>query len=103
MDTASTRSITLDHPTFRAAVAELRLAADRLHDDRDRVSRQVDDLLDRTWCGAAASAYAEAWADWNCAAETVVRGLTAMGDLLEAAHADLLGSDLDSQASLGQV
>jgi WXG100 family type VII secretion target len=101
MNSAST--ITLDHPTFRAAVADVRRAAELLHADRDRAARQVDDLLDAGWNGPAAAAYAAAWDDWKQAADAVLLGLTAMGNLLEAVHADLLETDHASESALDRV
>ena len=95
--------ITLDHTAFRAAVADVRTAADRLRDDRDRVAREVDDLLDGGWSGPAATAYAEGWADWKDGAARVLAGLDAMGRLLEAAHADLLESDGSSGGALARL
>jgi WXG100 family type VII secretion target len=95
--------ITLDHQTFHAAIADVRRATAQLRDERDRLARQVDDLLDQGWRGTAASAYAEGWADWKLAAEAVLRGLGTMGDLLEAAHCDLLRTDLAAEASLDRV
>ena len=50
-----------DHPAFRAAVADVAAAADRLRADRDRVAHQVDVLLDGGWSGTAAASYAEGW------------------------------------------
>lgn len=95
--------ITLDHTAFRAAVADVHAAADRLRDDRDRVAREVDDLLDGGWSGTAASAYAEGWADWKRAADTVLHGLAAMGELLDAAHDDLTRSDLFSGDAVARL
>jgi WXG100 family type VII secretion target len=95
--------ITLDHTAFRAAVADVHTAADRLRDDRDRVAREVDGLLDGGWSGAAASAYAAGWDDWKQAAERVLAGLDTMGRLLEAAHADLARSDESSGGSLAHL
>ena len=92
--------ITLDHIAFRAAVADLRATADRLRDDRDQVARQVDRLLDGAWSGAAASAYAEGWADWKDGAARVLAGLETMGHLLAATHAGLVRSDDSSGGSL---
>ena len=95
--------ITLDHTAFRAAVADVRAAADRLRDDRDRVAREVDGLLDGGWSGAAATAYAAGWDDWRQAAARVLAGLDTMGRLLEAAHADLARSDVSSSDSVARL
>ncbi len=95
--------ITLDHTAFCVAVADVRRAADQLRADRARVAREVDALLDGSWTGPAASAYAEGWADWKTAADTVLHGLTTMGELLDAAHERLSESDSSSGSSLDRL
>ncbi|GAW49852.1 MULTISPECIES: WXG100 family type VII secretion target [unclassified Nocardioides] len=95
--------ITLDHTAFRAAVADVHAAADRLRDDRERVAQEVDGLLDTGWRGAAATAYAAGWDDWKQAAARVLAGLDTMGRLLDAAHADLAQSDTSSADSLARL
>jgi len=95
--------ITLDHTAFCVAVADVRRAADQLRADRARVAREVDALLDGSWTGPAASAYAEGWADWKAAADTVLHGLAAMGELLDAARSDLDRSDASSYDSLALI
>jgi len=95
--------VCLEHPAFRAAVADVAAAADRLRSDHDRVSRQVDVLLDGGWSGTAASAYAEGWSEWCAGAERVLAGLVTMGRLLDAVHADLGERDLGSQTDLARI
>jgi WXG100 family type VII secretion target len=93
-------TITLDHPAFRAALADVQRATERLTADRDRVAHQVDALLDGAWTGAAAASYAEGWDRWKDAAARVLAGLDTMGRLLDGAHADLTRSDLSSDQAL---
>ncbi len=88
-----TSSITADHLVFRAAVADVRRAADLIRADRLRVAARVDALLDRGWQGAAAASYAAGWAEWTRAADAVQHGLATMGDLLEAVDRDLVRTD----------
>lgn len=95
--------VRLEHPAFRAAVADVAAAADGLRTDRDRVARQVDVLLDGGWSGAAAAAYADGWAEWCAGAERVLDGLVAMGRLLDAVHLDLTERDLGSQSALDRL
>ena len=64
--------------SFLAAVADVRRTADRLRADRDQVAREVDALLDGSWRGPAATAYAEGWADWKRSAAVVLDGLATM-------------------------
>jgi WXG100 family type VII secretion target len=92
--------ITADHVAFRVAVADVRRVAGLLRQDRDRVAREVDGLLDGGWRGTAASSYAAAWTDWTRAAETVLTGLSAMAELLSAADARLVDSDLAAGSAL---
>jgi WXG100 family type VII secretion target len=93
----------VDHPAFRAAVADVAAASDRLRADRDRVAHQVEVLLDGGWSGAAATSYAEAWSDWCFGAEQVLEGLVAMGQLLDAVHLDLSERDLGAQSGLDRL
>ena len=92
-----------DHPAFRAAVADVDAAAERLRADRDRVARQVDALLDGGWHGSAAASYAEAWSDWCAGAERVLDGLVTMGRLLDAVHLDLTERDLGAQSGFDRL
>ena len=95
--------LSADHPAFRAAVADVAVAAARLRADRDRVARQVDVLLDGGWSGPAAAAYAEGWSDWCAGAERALDGLVTMGRLLDAVHLDLTERDLGSQSELTRL
>lgn len=95
--------LSLDHPAFRAAVADVEATAERLRTDRDRVARAVDVLLDGGWSGSAAAAYAEGWTEWCAGAERVLQGLVAMGRLLDAVHVDLTASDMDAHTDLGRL
>lgn len=96
-------TLAVDHPAFRAAVADVAAAAERLRSDRDRVTRQVDVLLDGGWTGTAAAAYAEGWSDWCAGAERVLDGLTTMGRLLDAVHLDLTDRDVGAQSGLDRL
>ena len=95
--------LSADHPAFRAAISDVIAAADRLRDDRDRVARQVDVLLDGGWSGPAATAYAEGWDDWCAGAERVLDGLVTMGRLLDAVHRDLTERDLGARTGLDRL
>ncbi|MFC6046051.1 WXG100 family type VII secretion target [Nocardioides hankookensis] len=95
--------ISAEHPAFRAAVADVATAADRLRADRNGVARQVDVLLDGGWSGRAAAAYAEGWTSWCAGADRVLDGLLEMGRLLDAVHVDLTERDLGSRTSLTRL
>lgn len=88
--------------TFHDVVADLRLAADRLESDQEQAARRVDALLDG-WTGPAAAAYAEGWDDWKRSADTVLRGLATMAELLDAVQADVTATDLGSGAGLDRL
>ena len=96
-------TLELDHQAFTTAVADVRTGADTFHDARQRITLEVDALLDDGWTGLASDAYAEGWADWQRAAGDVLDGLVAMGRLLEAVHADLATRDTDTQVTLDRV
>jgi WXG100 family type VII secretion target len=85
--------------TFQDLVAELEAIAARLHDDRDRASRQVETLLDGGWSGVAATAYAEGWADWQGGADRVLDGLETMTGLLRGVERSFVASDRDRAAA----
>jgi len=96
-------TIELDHQTFDTAVADVRTGADAFHDARRRVDHEVDALLDGGWAGVAADSFADGWLDWQRAAGEVFDGLVAMGQLLDAVHADLSDRDVESQAALDRL
>lgn len=94
--------LTADHTAFRATVADLRAAADRLAGDRDRAARAVDTLLG-TWSGTVATAYAEGWDHWCAGAARVLAGLTTMAGLLDAVDVDLAATDVASGSDLARL
>jgi WXG100 family type VII secretion target len=96
-------NIQLTHEAFRRATHHVRAGCGQLKTDRDRVDREVDSLLQAGWTGIAADSFIEGWADWRVAAQEVLDGLVAMGQLLSAAHQDFIESDADSQTRLDQV
>src|SRR4051794_41149390 len=95
--------ITADHAAFRAAVADVDAAVERLRDDRDRVSREVATLLDGGWRGPAAVAYASGWAQWLRGADRVLDALAWMGRTLQSADAELLDTDHGCGAGLARI
>jgi WXG100 family type VII secretion target len=96
-------TIEVDHATFRAAIDDVRDGAETLRDARDRIDREVGVLLDGGWSGVAAASFAEGWSDWRAGAQDVLDGLVAMGQLLDAVHADLADRDLAAQVDLDGV
>lgn len=95
-------TLTADHAAFRDTVADLHDAAGRLGGSRDRAARSVDALLGG-WRGAAASSYAEGWAEWRDGADRVLEGLAAMATLLDAVAADLSATDSTSGDALARL
>lgn len=96
-------TITVDNPAFRAALADLDRAADRLHTARRQVGQRVDGLLDGDWAGVAADAFGEGWATWWRASQEVLDGLTELGRLVEAVRRDLVQQDEVTQVRIGQI
>ena len=96
-------TIELDHQTFDTAVADVRAGADAFHEARQRITHEVESLLDGGWTGVAADSFADGWLDWQRAAGDVLDGLVAMGHLLDAVHADLGDRDQDSRDALDRV
>ena len=96
-------SIQVEHAEFRSAVHDVHEASAALRHARDGIDREVDALLGDGWRGAAARSYADGWADWRAASDTVLEGLLTMGLLLDAVHADLTERDLGADASLDPI
>ncbi len=96
-------SFALQHDAFRAALTDVRTAAGDLRHERERIDRKVTGFLGAGWVGAAADSFAEGWDDWRLAAGDVLEGLVAMGQLLEAAHADFVAQDVGSRQRLDEV
>jgi WXG100 family type VII secretion target len=95
--------VNIVHEEMRAALSDLRAASARLTDDRRAADREVSALLDGSWTGAAADAFADGWSDWCAGADRVKVGLDAMCDLMEAAHRDLVVNDDASQDALDRI
>ncbi|MBZ5737636.1 WXG100 family type VII secretion target [Nocardioides mangrovi] len=94
--------ITANGIEFTDAVTDLRAAADRLRDDRDRAARSVDGLLSG-WTGTAADSYDAGWAAWCDGAGRVLDGLATMADLVQSVAADLSRTDDSSAADLARL
>lgn len=91
-------TIRLLSPELDRTLHALRDGADRLAADRDRAAYDVDSLLAAGWRGAAADAFADAWADWLAGARDVLDGLHALTAAVEATHRDLGAADVDATA-----
>ena len=96
-------TISADHTAFRAAVDDVRLAADRLRAERARASDRVEGLLGAGWRGVAATAYAEGWAAWTEASGRVLAALEEMAALLAAVDADLAATDGSAAGSIARL
>ena len=95
--------ILLTEQAFNQGRADVRRAAALLRADRDGIDRRVTGFLDGGWAGVAADSFVTAWDDWKTAATDVLDGLVAMGQLLEAAQADFVAQDADSQHRLDTI
>lgn len=96
-------SISTTNASFDRAHQHLREAAGTLHADQASIDERVRGFLAAGWTGIAATAFAEAWADWKDAADDVEQGLAAMADLIAAAQRDFNIQDAASQASLDAI
>ena len=95
-------SIHFVHPEFHASVAEVRQTASALAASRTRAAGEVSRLLDG-WHGAAATEFAEAWADWLAAAAAVASSLEGLADALVAFQGDLATCDSSSASALAAL
>jgi len=95
--------VALTHAAFAKATSDVQVGAERLQRDRDTADRRVTQFIGSGWTGEAAESFVEAWGDWKVAAGDVLDGLTAMGELLDAAHRDFVASDEASQGQLDRV
>lgn len=93
----------IEHPEFHASVADLRGACDLIATVRGRAGGHVGTLLGDGWSGQAADAFAEAWADWLAASETVVHELGSLAETLAAVHAAAQEVDAHATDSLAWV
>lgn len=88
---------------FRVTVAQIEAAASRLRADRDRISGEVEALLDDGWRGAAATAYAAGWSEWRDGADQVLAGLEAMVALLREVEVSFEERDVAVGASAHRI
>jgi WXG100 family type VII secretion target len=86
-------------PEFHASVAEVRRAADELASRRTAAAADVGRLLDG-WHGAAAAAFAEAWADWLRCSSAVEAALSGLADDLAMFQTDISQVDAVSAGAL---
>ncbi len=96
-------TVALIHEAFSKGIADVRVGAERLRRDRDSIDTRVGGFLGAGWTGVAADSFVDAWEEWKAGATDVLEGLTAMGDLLEAAHRDFVASDEESQQNLDRI
>lgn len=92
--------IRLGYDAMAHARAQLREAAAQLEEARTTAGRQVANLLDGGWVGAAADAFDEAWRDWLAGAAHVHEALEQIELALCATQRDLSARDEDNEARL---
>lgn len=76
----------LGYAALREAVGEVGSAVDVLDEACRRSAADVERLLDGGWRGAAADAFAAAWAEWLAGAGEVRAALASIGDGIEVSH-----------------
>lgn len=97
-------TIRLDPAGLDVRVARLGERAAELAGRRDAISAEVDGLL-AGWRGVASRSFAEAWAQWQEAADDVVLTLEATVVALRRTGADLVSADgagAESHRRLGE-
>ena len=95
--------IRLEHPEFRASVADLEHACDLIATARARASAHVGSLLDESWSGRAAASFADAWEDWLAASDVVVRSLSSLAEVLGDVHGVITAVDTCNASALDRV
>lgn len=96
-------TIRLEHDTVAAALADVRRAAGDLAEMRERAVGKVATLLDGGWSGAAASSFADGWADWTAAADDVTAGLHHLADALALAQHRLELQDAEVRGAVDRL
>jgi WXG100 family type VII secretion target len=90
-----------------AQLRDVAAAVSELADDADaglrRLDAFADDVLDRTWRGAAASAYAGEWEIWRASAQRVVAALLAMATALRESAAGYEASECASTTGFERI
>lgn len=92
--------VALDHAEFHASVASLHSACDAVATARSTARASVASLLDSSWTGAAASAFAEGWADWLAASAVLTSELDATATVLARIHGALTSVDDEASSSV---
>lgn len=95
--------INLTHAAFAKVRSDVQVGAERLTSSRDSIDHRVSGFLGSGWTGEAADSFVEGWSDWKSAAGEILDGLSAMGELLDAAHRDFVAADESSQRSLDAI
>jgi WXG100 family type VII secretion target len=78
--------IVLGYDEMQAAAAEATAVLGELAQACDRSEAEVARLLDGGWSGAAAAAFAEAWAQWCSGAVSVRVGLASLASGVAASE-----------------
>ena len=96
-------TVALIHEAFSKGIADVRVGAATAARTGTPSTRGSARFLGAGWTGVAADSFVDAWEEWKAGATDVLEGLTAMGDLLEAAHRDFVASDEESQQNLDRI
>lgn len=95
--------IHLGYDAMALARARLREAAEQLEEARSTAARQVENLMDGGWSGAAADAFNDAWQDWLGGAGSVCDALEQIELALCATQRDLIARDEDAEGLLAPL
>lgn len=91
-------TLSVEASALRDAIARIDAIHHELVADRDRIERQVLDLLDGRWTGEAAQAFSEGWSQWSEDASDVLVALDVERELMTLTLADIEGTD-EAQAA----
>ena len=98
-----TVEIQLQEGAFAWARREVVEAHDELRRGRDALREDARELMAAGWRGVAADQYADAWTDWEEAAELVLRSLLELGEAMRVAHGGLSMSDSEAGHGVGRL
>ena len=93
----------LGYDALRVAADDVAAAVGELDGARRRSAVEVDRLLDGGWRGAAADAFAGAWADWLDGAAEVRSALASIGDAITVSERLAVTADAGSSGDLGSL
>jgi WXG100 family type VII secretion target len=90
----------VDTDTLMSASDQLRSIADDLRDGLSRLMSDADDVVEGSWAGEAATAFAREWDEFRDAAQAIVEDADVIADLVALSMKHYVGRDADGAAML---